>query len=87
MSQTAVSCCCLKFGITGNHLQACLWYSWQKTPTETAVVRECFAPSILLGSVEDPLVPMDTCQPKDISEEDQKVAACLCTSDRCNSYR
>ena len=28
--------------------EACLWYSWQKSDTETSVIRECFSPSILV---------------------------------------
>ena len=29
--------------------EACLWYSYQKSDSETAVIRECFSKGILLG--------------------------------------
>ena len=29
--------------------EACLWYSYQKSDQETAVIRECFSTGILLG--------------------------------------
>ena len=29
--------------------EACLWYSYQKSDSETAVIRECFSTGILLG--------------------------------------
>ena len=29
--------------------EACLWYSYQKSDEETAVIRECFSTGILLG--------------------------------------
>ena len=67
--------------------EACLWYSWQKTQDTTAYVRECFSTSILLGTLNNPLVAKETCEPQDISEGDQKVEACLCETDFCNSYR
>jgi len=39
--------------------EACLWYSYQQSEAggETAVVRECFSTSILLGSISDPIRP------------------------------
>ena len=41
--------------------------------------------SILLGDIEDPLLPTDHCQIKDISEgPESKITACLCQSDLCN---
>ena len=67
--------------------QACLWYSWQKTQDRTATVRECFDTNILLGTLENPLVAKEVCDPQDISEGGQKVEACLCLTDYCNSYR
>jgi len=67
--------------------EACLWYSWQKSSTSTAVIRECFSTSILLGSISDPLLPTPTCTPKDISEGASRISACLCESDLCNAYR
>ena len=50
-------------------------------------VRECFSKSVLLGTLDNPLRPKETCEPSDISEEGQKVFACLCENDYCNSYR
>jgi hypothetical protein len=34
----------------------------------SAILRECFPISVLLGSVTDPLTPEDECRPRDISE-------------------
>ena len=50
--------------------EACLWYSWQKSANEIATIRECFSPTILLGSVDDPLTVKSSCKPKgtDIKE-------------------
>ena len=67
--------------------EACLWYSWQKTKDDTAYVRECFSKSILLGTLENQLIAKEYCEPQDISEGSQKVEACLCETDFCNSYR
>ena len=68
--------------------EACLWYSWQKSRTTTAYVRECFSTSIVLGTVDDPLVAKPYCDPLDISENSiSKVTACLCETDLCNAYR
>ena len=66
--------------------EACLWYSWQKSDTETSVIRECFSPSILLGPINDPLTLSDTCRPKDISETPgASIMACLCNTPLCNA--
>ena len=32
-------------------------YSWKKSPTEVATLRECFPTRVLLGSITDPLTP------------------------------
>ena len=37
--------------------EACLLYSWRKSTTETATLRECFPTRVLLGSIQDPLTP------------------------------
>ena len=42
---------------------------------------------MLLGTLDRPLKPTQTCEPQDISEDDQQVVACLCETDYCNSYR
>ena len=66
--------------------EACLWYSWQKSDTETSQIRECFSPSILLGPINDPLTLADTCSPKDISETPgSSIMACLCNTPLCNA--
>ena len=66
--------------------EACLWYSWQKSDTETSVIRECFSPSILLGPINDPLTLADSCVPKDISETPgSSIMACLCNTPLCNA--
>ena len=68
--------------------EACLWYSWQKSDTETSVIRECFSPSILLGPINDPLTLADTCIPKDISETPgSSIMACLCNTPKCNALQ
>lgn len=66
--------------------QACLYYSWQKSSTETSAIRECFSPTILLGSVENPLRVKRGCELQDISETPgASILACLCDSDLCNA--
>ena len=37
--------------------EACLLYTWRKSATETATLRECFPTRVLLGSIQDPLSP------------------------------
>ena len=37
--------------------EACLLYTWRKSTTETATLRECFPTRVLLGSIQDPLTP------------------------------
>ena len=66
--------------------EACLYYSWQKSSNEVATIRECFSPSILLGSVDNPLRVQSTCTPRDISETPgASIMACLCDNDLCNA--
>jgi len=66
--------------------EACLYYSWQKSSDEVATIRECFSPSILLGSVDKPLRVKSTCTPRDISETPgASIMACLCDNDLCNA--
>ena len=66
--------------------EACLYYSWQKSATETAAIRECFSPTILLGSVNDPLRVQTKCEIKNISETPgAQIMACLCNTDLCNA--
>ena len=47
-----------------------------------AVIRECFPTSVLLGSLESPVVASTECQPQSV--ESQTISACLCTADLCN---
>ena len=42
---------------------------------------------MLLGTLDNPLQASSTCEPQDLSEDDQQVFACLCETDYCNSYR
>ena len=66
--------------------ESCLWYSWQKSDTETSQIRECVSPYILLGPINDPLTLADTCSPKDISETPgSSIMACLCNTPLCNA--
>ena len=65
--------------------EACLMYTWQKSPTETATLRECFPTRVLLGSIEKPLSASDSCTMRDITDDGSgTIRACLCTSDFCN---
>ena len=67
--------------------EVCLWYSWQKLSGSKSFIRQCFSPSIILGSPDQPpLVPRPSCQPQTISDS-SGISACLCTSDLCNSYK
>ena len=71
---------------TCNAGEACLWYSYLKSSTEKAVIRECFSTSILLGSIDRPIEPLKKCNPKSVDEGDDSIQACLCTDDFCNGY-
>ena len=46
------------------------------------MIRECFPTSVLLGSLESPVVASSDCQPQSV--ESQTISACLCTADLCN---
>ena len=75
--------------------QICYWYRVKPFLShlicvykdKTSYVRECFSKSVLLGTLDNPLTAAPDCKPTDISEGDQKVFACLCETDYCNSYR
>ena len=62
--------------------EACLYYSWRKSATERSVIRECFATSILLGSIDNPVEPRAECEPDSL--ESDSISACICTTDLCN---
>ena len=65
--------------------EACLMYTWQKSPTETATLRECFPTRVLLGSIENPLSASSSCAMRDITDDGSgTIRACLCNSDFCN---
>ena len=66
--------------------EVCLWYSWQKSSRSKSFIRQCFSPSIVLGSPDQPLIPRASCQPQPVSDSSD-ISACLCTSDLCNSYK
>ena len=66
--------------------EVCLWYSWQKSRESRSFIRQCFSPSIVLGSPDTPLVPRSKCTPQYVSDSNQ-ISACLCNTDLCNSYR
>ena len=60
-------------------------YTWQKSPTETATLRECFPTRVLLGSIENPLSASGSCSMRDITDDGSgTIRACLCNSDFCN---
>ena len=71
---------------TCNAGEACLWYSYLKSSTEKAVIRECFSTSILLGSIDRPIEPSNNCRPQSVEEGDDSIQACLCTDDFCNGF-
>ena len=51
----------------------------------SATLRECFPTRVLLGSITDPLVPFNTCQQRDITDDSSgSIYACLCNTDFCN---
>ena len=50
----------------------------------SAIIRECFPKSILLGSVENPVKITEKCDPVNV-ESDGSIAACICTTDFCNN--
>ena len=65
--------------------EACMMYTWSKSDTETATLRECFPTSVLLGSIQDPLVAGRSCRQRDITDDGSgTILACLCSSDYCN---
>ena len=65
--------------------EACLMYSWKKSATETATLRECFPTRVLLGTIRDPLVPYPECSQRDITDDGSgSIFACLCKTDFCN---
>ena len=41
--------------------EACLLYTWSRSATETAQLRECFPTRVLLGSISAPLAPATLC--------------------------
>ena len=63
--------------------EACLFYAWKASNTKTAIIRECFSRSILLGSQEDPVQITESCEPRSVDSEGS-IWACICTSDLCN---
>ena len=61
-------------------------YSWSKSDTETATLRECFPTSVLLGSIQNPLLASEDCVQRDITDDGSgTILACLCTRDYCNA--
>ena len=48
----------------------------------SAVIRECFSTSILLGSLDNPVQARDQCLPELV--ESDAITACICTTDLCN---
>ena len=62
--------------------EACLFYSWKKAEDDFAVIRECFPTSVLLGSLDNPVVPRADCRAESV--ESESIKACICTTDLCN---
>ena len=51
----------------------------------SAVLRECFPTSVLLGPIDNPLTAELDCNLRDISEPgSSNIKACLCTTPFCN---
>lgn len=62
-----------------------MMYTWSKSDTETATLRECFPTSVLLGSILDPLLVSDSCVQRDITDDGSgTILACLCDRNHCN---
>jgi hypothetical protein len=62
-----------------------MMYTWSKSDTETATLRECFPTSVLLGSIQDPLLVSSHCSQRDITDDGSgTILACLCNRDHCN---
>ena len=60
-------------------------YSWKKSATETATLRECFPTRVLLGTIRDPLAALPDCSQRDITDDGSgSISACLCNTDFCN---
>ena len=51
----------------------------------SAEIRECFPRSVLLGSLERPVVARPSCRPELV--ESDTITACICTSDLCNGFQ
>ena len=65
--------------------EACLMYTWRKSGTETATLRECFPTRVLLGSIRNPLRSAGYCEVRDITDDGSgSIRACLCDTDYCN---
>eukprot|EP00095_Tigriopus_kingsejongensis_P001321 maker-scaffold249_size238305-snap-gene-1.13 protein:Tk01321 transcript:maker-scaffold249_size238305-snap-gene-1.13-mRNA-1 annotation:"PREDICTED: collectin-12-like" len=65
--------------------ESCLYYTWEKSVSETSIIRECITPSILLGPITNPLRASRTCDVRDISEfKSSSIMACICDTDKCN---
>ena len=62
--------------------EACLYYSWRKSSSSRAVIRECFPTSVLLGTIEQPVLPQPSCSPMAVETGD--IQACICTTDLCS---
>ena len=62
--------------------EACLYYSWRKSSSSLAVIRECFPTSVLLGTIEQPVLPAPSCSPMAVETGD--IQACICTTDLCS---
>ena len=60
--------------------EVCLWYSYKKSRDERAIIRECYSPRILLGSIDNPLEAEAGCNPTQVEEGDDSVIACLTES-------
>ena len=68
--------------------EACLLYTYKKSEGETAVLRECFPKSVVLGPIDNPLLPTTDCNLRDVSEPEAGitgVSACLCETSFCNN--
>jgi hypothetical protein len=65
--------------------ESCLMYTWKKSATETATLRECFPTRVLLGTINNPLTASKYCTQRDITDDGSgSIKACLCNTDYCN---
>ena len=65
-----------------NKLRNSIFRTCQTYLFVSAVIRECFSTSILLGSIDNPVTARTECSLEKV--ESEAISACICTTDLCN---